>query len=158
MEIGTILCRRIGKTGFFHFGIVWKSQPLLIIEHDYDGRHLMTLEEFLYGETELWEITFDSELDKYGPAVFRSPKERVLQAIRLFKEGRPYCAETFNCEHFVRECTFSLPELWGSPQVQRLKANEVGLVSRLSMAILGIAPESCPKDAKRLKLPLKRGI
>jgi hypothetical protein len=132
----------------FSFGILIKLDPPMILEHDYDGRHMMTVDEFLYGEDKLWEITFATERRLYGDNVFRSPKERAIKAIQLFKEARPYCAETFNCEHFVRECVFNQPELWTSPQVQHLKSNEVGLIGRLTIAILGIAPETEPRDGK----------
>lgn len=153
MEVGSVVSRRIGKTGFFHFGIVCRLDPLIIVEHDYDGKHLSSLDEFLYGERELWLIPFATERAKHGETVFRTPKERALKAIRLYKEERPYCAETFNCEHFVRECTFRDPLLWESQQVQRLKANEVGLLGRLSMAVLGIAPKTAPLDGIRLLTP-----
>lgn len=115
--IGTVLARRIPRLNAYHVAIVVAERPVLLAEHDYDGQRIVTLEEFLYGQPTIWRMTFAYEMANQGPNCFRTPIERAKTAMRLLKEAKPYCVHLYNCEHFVRKCTFCDPRLWSSPQV-----------------------------------------
>jgi hypothetical protein len=148
IKVGDVLIRRIRNTGFFHYGLVIQLAPLLIIDHDYNGRHKSDFEYFRWGEPRLWVATFEPE--RKAGAVLRAPDERVSEALRLHKEATLYCPETNNCEHFVRQCIFTEPQYWYSPQVGRLRTNDLTLGLRLFMAAFQTAPNISPPDSEPL--------
>lgn len=115
--IGTVLARQIPSIGAYHVAIVVATEPLLLAEHDYDGQRIATLSEFLFGQKRIWRMTYAQEMASQGPNCFRSPPERAAKAMALLREARPYCAHTYNCEHFTRICMFRDARLWSSPQV-----------------------------------------
>lgn len=136
--VGTVLARRIPLTGAFHVAIVVSPSHAgdgpLLAEHDYDGQRLVTLEEFLYGQKRVWRVSFEAELAAQGPNAFREPAERAKMAMGLLKLAKPYCAHTYNCEHFVRICTFRDSRHWSSPQVVSLlrSSSDLELWGRLA--------------------------
>lgn len=145
IQVGDVLIRKIGATGFFHFGLVIATQPIEIIDHDYNGRHRSDLAYFRWDQPRLWVASFAAE--RLAGARLRPAGERVAEALRLHRENSLYCPETNNCENFVRRCVFAEPRYWYSRQVARLKTNDLTLGVRLVMAAFAVAPNISPEDA-----------
>jgi len=136
IKYGDVLFRYLPEYQVWHAGIVVnvKSQHwdyIYILEFgDNDTISLVELQNFLWGRLYFWVGRFEEEKKFYGKSVFRSVKERVQAALDLFETNNlKYTLHKYNCEYFVRRCTFRDQALWPSPQTM--------LISR-SRALLGV--------------------
>lgn len=161
IQVGDILIRYLLPFSVWHYGIVVKvngqnANDITMLEFaDASGIAKVTLMDFMYGRQYVWVDNFDDEMAKYATFPI---EERIKRAYKMYREQKlSYTINKYNCEYFVRRCTFVDPVRWISKQTTEIGKNRMSVIAKISFMIgFGILDKymdlsDCEKDNNKDK-------
>lgn len=161
IKVGDVLIRYLLPFSVWHYGIVTevKSQnanDIFIMDFsDACGITRTSLLDFMYGRQFVWVDNFDKEIKKYTTYPV---EERIKRAYKMYNEQKlSYTINKYNCEYFVRRCTFVDPVRWISKQTTEIGKNRLSVLGKISFMIgYGIIDKyldlsTCERDMNRDK-------
>lgn len=161
IKVGDVLIRYLLPFSVWHYGIVIKvrsqnANDISLLEFaDSSGIAKITLLDFMYGRKYFWVDNFDSEA---AVATTFPIAERIARAKKMYREQKlTYTINKYNCEYFVRRCTFVDPARWVSKQTTEIGKNRLSVLSKIAFMIgYGIIDKymdlsDCERDMNRDK-------
>jgi hypothetical protein len=147
--MGDVVFRYLPEYQVWHAGIVYRvnedlpdnSHFVYLLEFDdSDQISQVSLYNFLWNRKYFWVTTFQDERELFGDSVFRTTRDKMATAYELFRSNQlKYTLHKYNCEYFVRRCTFKDSRLWASTQTAPYGQSRLALYTKLvSIVVFGM--------------------